>query len=185
MTALPTSSTTYESLSRNPMRMFLTEPSQDRGGHWRDEASCTTTDPEAFFPHKGTHPKEAKKICADCPVRTLCLSEALCNNESDGVWGGLTEAERKRLKRAGVDGSDLAVLEKIQVQLSPRARTLTIPRPQIVVEGVAERDAMILELTASKVSHNEIAQRLGISTRTIGRVRTRHLKQLQALSTAS
>ncbi len=69
---------------------------------WQDDAICSQTDPEAFFPEKGGSTKEAKKICQGCPVRLECLQFALDHDERFGIWGGLSERERRKLKR-GVD----------------------------------------------------------------------------------
>lgn len=66
---------------------------------WHDRALCAQTDPEAFFPEKGGSTREAKKICTGCEVRSECLSYALANDERFGIWGGLSERERRRLKR--------------------------------------------------------------------------------------
>jgi WhiB family transcriptional regulator, redox-sensing transcriptional regulator len=66
---------------------------------WMLEAKCLDADPEAFFPEKGGSTREAKRICAACPVREECLDHALANDERFGIWGGLSERERRRLKR--------------------------------------------------------------------------------------
>jgi WhiB family transcriptional regulator, redox-sensing transcriptional regulator len=66
---------------------------------WQDRALCAQTDPEAFFPEKGGSTREAKKICLGCEVRTECLEYALAHDERFGIWGGLSERERRRLKR--------------------------------------------------------------------------------------
>lgn len=63
-------------------------------------ALCPQTDPEVFFPEPGGSPATAKKVCAACPVRPDCLALALSLGPVMGVWGGLTERERKSLKRA-------------------------------------------------------------------------------------
>ena len=65
---------------------------------WRLEALCAETDPEAFFPEKGGSTREAKRVCASCPVRMECLEFALGNDERFGIWGGLSERERRRLR---------------------------------------------------------------------------------------
>ena len=70
---------------------------RDRG--WQDRALCAQTDPEAFFPEKGGSTREAKRICLGCEVRDACLEYALANDERFGIWGGLSERERRRLKR--------------------------------------------------------------------------------------
>lgn len=67
---------------------------------WRDDALCQQTDPEAFFPEKGGSTRDAKRICASCEVRSQCLQYALANEERFGIWGGLSERERRKLKTA-------------------------------------------------------------------------------------
>ncbi|WP_062078061.1 WhiB family transcriptional regulator [Demequina globuliformis] len=69
---------------------------------WQERALCAQTDPEAFFPEKGGSTREAKKVCASCEVRTECLDYALENDERFGIWGGLSERERRKLKRRAV-----------------------------------------------------------------------------------
>jgi len=66
---------------------------------WHEQALCAETDPEAFFPEKGGSTRDAKKICQGCAVRVDCLEYALANDERFGIWGGLSERERRRLKR--------------------------------------------------------------------------------------
>ncbi|MEO7803512.1 MAG: WhiB family transcriptional regulator [Actinomycetota bacterium] len=72
---------------------------------WRQRASCRTTiDPDVFFPVGSTGPaldqiEAAKSICATCVVRTQCLEWALRTNQDNGVWGGLSEEERKSIRR--------------------------------------------------------------------------------------
>jgi len=66
---------------------------------WQEKALCAQTDPEAFFPEKGGSTREAKKICTGCEVKAQCLEYALANDERFGIWGGLSERERRRLKR--------------------------------------------------------------------------------------
>ncbi|MBW3576631.1 MAG: WhiB family transcriptional regulator [Actinobacteria bacterium] len=72
---------------------------------WLDRAACRHEDPELFFPAgtsgtAGSQVAAAKQVCARCPVRTPCLRFALSNGETDGIWGGLTEDERRALLRA-------------------------------------------------------------------------------------
>ncbi|WP_308493279.1 WhiB family transcriptional regulator [Microbacterium terrisoli] len=66
---------------------------------WQADALCAQTDPEAFFPEKGGSTRDAKRVCASCPVRDQCLEYALHNDERFGIWGGLSERERRKLKR--------------------------------------------------------------------------------------
>jgi WhiB family redox-sensing transcriptional regulator len=65
---------------------------------WRLDALCAETDPEAFFPEKGGSTRDAKRVCSGCPVRAECLEFALSNDERFGIWGGLSERERRRLR---------------------------------------------------------------------------------------
>ena len=64
---------------------------------WRDQALCAQTDPEAFFPEKGGSTRAAKELCDSCTVQPECLDYALANDERFGVWGGLSERERRCL----------------------------------------------------------------------------------------
>lgn len=64
---------------------------------WRDDAMCAQTDPEAFFPEKGGSTREAKAVCARCTVAAECLDYALANGERFGIFGGLSERERRSL----------------------------------------------------------------------------------------
>lgn len=66
---------------------------------WQEQALCAQTDPEAFFPEKGGSTREAKRVCHGCTVKTECLEYALANDERFGIWGGLSERERRKLKR--------------------------------------------------------------------------------------
>ncbi|GAA1467525.1 WhiB family transcriptional regulator [Microbacterium thalassium] len=66
---------------------------------WQTDALCAQTDPEAFFPEKGGSTRDAKRICSSCDVRGECLDYALENDERFGIWGGLSERERRKLKR--------------------------------------------------------------------------------------
>lgn len=69
---------------------------------WQSDALCAQTDPEAFFPEKGGSTRDAKKICASCEVRAQCLEYALANDERFGIWGGLSERERRKLRKRAV-----------------------------------------------------------------------------------
>jgi WhiB family transcriptional regulator, redox-sensing transcriptional regulator len=69
---------------------------------WQERALCAQTDPEAFFPEKGGSTREAKRVCLSCDVRGECLEYALANDERFGIWGGLSERERRRLKKQAV-----------------------------------------------------------------------------------
>ncbi|MPZ89723.1 MAG: WhiB family transcriptional regulator [Nitriliruptorales bacterium] len=66
---------------------------------WATGAACLQADPETFFPEKGGSTREAKRICMQCTVREECLEYALANDERFGIWGGLSERERRKLRR--------------------------------------------------------------------------------------
>jgi WhiB family redox-sensing transcriptional regulator len=71
---------------------------------WRDNAACLTADPELFFPVGNTGPaveqiEKAKSVCARCTMTEVCLQYALETSQDSGVWGGLSEDERRALKR--------------------------------------------------------------------------------------
>lgn len=66
---------------------------------WQTEALCAQTDPEAFFPEKGGSTRDAKRVCESCPVQAECLDYAMSKDEKFGIWGGLSERERRRLRR--------------------------------------------------------------------------------------
>ena len=89
-------------LLREPLR--IVEPFGEAAGEaeepdWQERALCAQTDPEAFFPEKGGSTREAKRICSGCEVRAECLEYALAHDERFGIWGGLSERERRKLKR--------------------------------------------------------------------------------------
>ena len=67
---------------------------------WQDEANCLGVDPDLFFPERGASTRGAKEVCRGCVVRMECLEYALDNGEKFGIWGGLSERERRRLRRA-------------------------------------------------------------------------------------
>ncbi|MFC3983417.1 WhiB family transcriptional regulator [Streptosporangium jomthongense] len=67
---------------------------------WRDYALCAEVgDVDVWFPEKGESPQDAKKVCSSCEVRAACLEYALATRQPYGVWGGLTEHERRPLLR--------------------------------------------------------------------------------------
>ena len=90
---------------RQPMHIVAErEREHAAGGDWRHRAACLEEDPELFFPIGNTGPalvqiEEAKAVCAGCPVRETCLTWALESGQDSGVWGGMSEDERRALKR--------------------------------------------------------------------------------------
>ena len=81
-----------------PVLPLFGAPADDTVAGWQERALCAQTDPEAFFPEKGGSTREAKKVCTGCDVRMECLEYALENDERFGIWGGLSERERRKLK---------------------------------------------------------------------------------------
>ncbi|MEV6393494.1 WhiB family transcriptional regulator [Streptomyces sp. NPDC051907] len=67
-------------------------------GHWSEDAACRGADPEVLFAESAQQTR-AKEVCTACPVRTECLAEALDSRVEFGVWGGMTERERRALLR--------------------------------------------------------------------------------------
>lgn len=88
----------------DPVRLGIpgVRPADDGALAWQADALCAQTDPEAFFPEKGGSTRDAKRICTSCDVRGECLEYALNNDERFGIWGGLSERERRKLKRRAV-----------------------------------------------------------------------------------
>ncbi|MCF6385442.1 WhiB family transcriptional regulator [Mycobacterium sp. MBM] len=86
-------------MSLVPDRIELAPDAIEDDDQWQERGLCAQTDPEAFFPEKGGSTREAKRICQGCEVRDRCLEYALANDERFGIWGGLSERERRRLKR--------------------------------------------------------------------------------------
>ncbi|MEU3991881.1 WhiB family transcriptional regulator [Streptomyces platensis] len=71
---------------------------------WRHDAVCREADPELFFPVGNTGPallqiEEAKAVCRRCPVMGQCLQWALESRQDTGVWGGMSEEERRAMRR--------------------------------------------------------------------------------------
>ncbi|HET6873869.1 MAG TPA: WhiB family transcriptional regulator [Acidimicrobiales bacterium] len=66
---------------------------------WRKRAACQGVDPDVFFPVSEEDATPAKAVCGQCGVREACLEYALAYRERDGVWGGATERERRRIIR--------------------------------------------------------------------------------------
>ena len=66
---------------------------------WQERANCLGVDPDLFFPERGASTREAKSVCRGCEVRLECLEYALGHGEKFGIWGGLSERERRRVRR--------------------------------------------------------------------------------------
>src|SRR3954470_4037295 len=108
--------------------LFLLEGDAEEAG-WQERALCAQTDPEAFFPEKGGSTREAKKVCLTCDVRDDCLEYALMNDERFGIWGGLSERERRKLKRRAVWRPSPDTSDTVGV---PRGRGTPPRRPSLL-----------------------------------------------------
>ncbi|MGH8883777.1 MAG: WhiB family transcriptional regulator [Egibacteraceae bacterium] len=80
-------------------------PTSAPGQAWRDRAACVGHDTERFYPAGTTgaaldQAEQAKAVCAVCDVRPQCLDYALGTNQDAGVWGGMTEDERRTYRRS-------------------------------------------------------------------------------------
>ncbi len=76
---------------------WLLSPSEN---DWQSQANCLGVDPDLFFPERGASTREAKEVCRGCIVREDCLEYAIANGEKFGIWGGMSERERRRVRRA-------------------------------------------------------------------------------------
>ncbi|MBC3191680.1 WhiB family transcriptional regulator [Pseudonocardia sp. C8] len=124
---------------------------------WRDEARCRTADPELFFPEPGRGQQTRRQvaravaICHTCPVRTPCLEWAIRHREQFGVWGGVT-ARARRAMGPGHALPPVAVKLEITSDMSTK-----------------ERRAVGVALLARGVRRAEVADRVGVTERTVDR----------------
>lgn len=85
------------------IQVVRTEPeaegTEEDGQRWQERANCLGVDPDLFFPERGASTREAKAVCRSCEVRVDCLEYALAHGEKFGIWGGLSERERRRVRR--------------------------------------------------------------------------------------
>ena len=80
--------------------LYLSPGEDDRGPYaWMNRGLCGQVGGDEWFPDKGGSTREAKKVCRGCEVVADCLEYALEHDERFGIWGGLSERERRRLKR--------------------------------------------------------------------------------------
>ena len=66
---------------------------------WQDGANCTGANADLFFPERGASTRSAKAICRECEVRLDCLEFAITTGEKFGIWGGMSERERRKVRR--------------------------------------------------------------------------------------
>lgn len=86
-------------MSEKALRVLWGVVEGDEDMSWQHKALCSQTDPEAFFPEKGGSTRDAKRVCARCEVRQECLQWAIEHDERFGIWGGMSERERRRYKK--------------------------------------------------------------------------------------
>ncbi|MCK6212533.1 WhiB family transcriptional regulator [Georgenia sp. EYE_87] len=100
----------------------------DEDQTWASRAACAGTEPDALFV-RGAAQRQARQLCFTCPVRMECLADALSSNASFGVWGGLTERERRALVRrypevddwqAWLHREDDELIAELRAQRAPR-----------------------------------------------------------------
>jgi WhiB family redox-sensing transcriptional regulator len=143
-----------------------TKPAAQTTTDWLSNGPCRTEDPEIFFPvgdgkEAARKAAEAKAVCQRCPVQERCLQWALESRQDTGVWGGMSEKERRRLHgrkayRTRPDG--LSVLEHIWRDRLPEFH----------------------QLAARGLSPKEIAQQMGTNVQTVNSIRARLAHQAQA-----
>jgi WhiB family redox-sensing transcriptional regulator len=66
---------------------------------WQDFANCRGADPDLFFPERGASTRAAKTICRECSVQDACLEFAIVSSEKFGIWGGMSERERRKIRK--------------------------------------------------------------------------------------
>ena len=126
---------------------------------WRDQALCAQTDPELFFPEKGSSSAGAKRVCGSCDVRDQCLEDALRRDERFGIWGGLSVSERDRIR--ALPGRRLGLA---------RARRKT-------------RDQVILAMVDAGVGAPDVAASFGVSDQTVYRaIKARSAREREHLA---
>ncbi len=111
---------------------------------WHADGACRRPEHSGvnFFPQRGEDARPAKAVCAACPVRTDCLDQALSTGEKHGIWGGLSERERRRI----------------------RGQRHREGQPASTIAGRRRR---VVELRADGLSHREIAEQLAVSSSTV------------------
>ena len=80
------------------IKLVKQEP-EDSAQRWQERGNCLGVDPDLFFPERGASTREAKAVCRGCEVREPCLEYALAHGEKFGIWGGLSERARRRVRK--------------------------------------------------------------------------------------
>src|ERR1700739_605766 len=109
-------------------------------------------DPDLFFPERGASTREAKEVCRGCVVREDCLEYALANGEKFGIWGGLSERERRKIRRRGAlegrGGGPRGRRGPVVASCPPWHLNLPPSRP-----ARSRRASIVLELSRSSSGH--------------------------------
>lgn len=121
---------------------------------WRVRAACADYDPELWFPIDG-HAEQAVAICRGCPVRTMCADWAISTGAEYGIWGGLREEDRRRIR------ADMPVAAHAAPAGGPQA-------------GRRGRIATVRRMAAAGMSDSTIAARFGVVRNAIYELRHRH-----------
>jgi WhiB family redox-sensing transcriptional regulator len=129
-----------------------TTPAAQPDRQWVRAAACQDEDPDLFFSTGAAQTEMAKAVCATCPVRLQCLRWALESGQNSGVWGGLSEDERRLLKQPG------------------RARARGANRNLLPVRIVRQQLDRYLDLAADGLTVEDIAVEMGVSPATIRNV---------------
>jgi WhiB family redox-sensing transcriptional regulator len=128
--------------ARQPRHRNLTAPARF-AARWRELAACRGAHLEVFFPERGESAEPARQVCAACPVRQPCLDYAITNRITHGIWGGLTERERRALRSGWVRATQ------------------------------RERDKAVLAAEAAGYTAAAIGRSFGLSRTSVGRVLSR------------
>lgn len=125
---------------------------------WRARAACRGADTNLFFPERGESTAAAKAVCAGCPVASECLDYALDTLEHHGIWGGLSERERRKVRRQRAAAR----------RVSRTAGTVTVTAADIATEA-ARRDT-VHRLYRSGMTAIAVAAATGMSESTVWRL---------------
>lgn len=130
---------------RSAPRRRATSPDRGAGGtDWRFSGACRTEDPDLFFPAGNSGPyllqiEEAKAVCRRCPVMEQCLRWALDTGQDAGVWGGLSEDERRSMRRRAARRSHTPsdAAQELQNEYGDTIRRMVVEQRRISVEIAA------------------------------------------------
>lgn len=108
---------------------------------WRDAAACRGVDPDLFYPEAGEPGTEAKQVCRRCDVREECLTYALDNGEKMGVWGGMSERERRIVRRRRPKAGRICRWAPCQAPFTPTHNSQVYHSPECAAAADSARRA--------------------------------------------